>query len=155
MSQWWPQPSSIFGVPPADRCVVPVSALQLDDVKRSRQTEDQSRTHPEVLKGIQIQLVSPPIKHRERCQQLKHLHLHHDVRRVQSWGTHRSHNYTAANRKITTQSGDEPTLDQGPDVASVLQDEVQTLGRVHDASDAGDAGQLQQSVSDSSTATAG
>lgn len=72
------------GVTPADRCVLPVSALQLDDVKRSRQTEDQSRTHPEVLEGIQVQLVSPPIEHRERCQELKHLHLHHDVGRVQS-----------------------------------------------------------------------
>lgn len=48
-----------------------------------------------------------------------------------------------------------PTLGQGPDVTLVVKDEVQSFGRVHNGSDAGDAGQLQQSVGDASAAATG
>lgn len=36
-----------------------------------------------VVQGIQGQVVSLSIKESQGCQQLKDLHLHHDVRRVQ------------------------------------------------------------------------
>lgn len=45
-------------------------------------------------------------------------------------------------------------MGQGPDIVLIVQDKVQSFRRVHDGSDAGDAGQLQQSVSDTrATAT--
>lgn len=37
-----------------------------------------------VVEGVQSQVVPPRVKQSESCQQIKHLHLHHDVGRVQS-----------------------------------------------------------------------
>lgn len=48
-----------------------------------------------------------------------------------------------------------PTLGQGPDVALVVQDKVQSCWGVHDGSDTSDTGQLQQSVGDTGAATTG
>ena len=45
-----------------------------------------------------------------------------------------------------------PTPGQGPHVTPVVQDEVKSLGRVHDGADACDAGELQQSVGNASAA---
>lgn len=48
-----------------------------------------------------------------------------------------------------------PTLGQGPDVSLlVVQDEVESSGRVHDAADARHAGELQQRVGDAGAAAA-
>lgn len=43
-----------------------------------------SEVHLVVVEGVQDQVLSSKVKHGERSQQLKDLHLHHDVRRVQS-----------------------------------------------------------------------
>ncbi len=62
---------------------------------------------------------------------------------------------TEGPKEARVKTGDEPTLGQGPYVAFVIQDEVQSFRRVHDGSDAGHAGKLQQGVGDASATATG